>query len=119
MKFVLNINDCVLRNLSPVTEGQVEDDMLTAAHVKAGLSKPTRLRGPSRARSHFSHRRPWVAASAPFLMLAVYHLFMAPEGAGLNGSPNPLRQVIRQDLRALGHHFREDRCRRSAFGQHA
>jgi Na+/melibiose symporter-like transporter len=35
-----------------------------------------------RTRSRFGRRRPWVAASAPILMLAVYQLFMPPEGAG-------------------------------------
>jgi GPH family glycoside/pentoside/hexuronide:cation symporter len=35
-----------------------------------------------RTRSRFGRRRPWVAASAPILMLAVYRLFMPPEGAG-------------------------------------
>jgi len=35
-----------------------------------------------RTRSRFGRRRPWVAASTPILMLAVYQLFMPPEGAG-------------------------------------
>jgi GPH family glycoside/pentoside/hexuronide:cation symporter len=35
-----------------------------------------------RTRSRFGRRRPWVAASAPILMLAVYQLFMPPDGAG-------------------------------------
>jgi Na+/melibiose symporter-like transporter len=35
-----------------------------------------------RTRSRFGRRRPWVAASAPILMLAVYQLFMPPENAG-------------------------------------
>ncbi len=33
-------------------------------------------------RSRWGRRRPWVAASAPLLMLGIYRLFMPPEGAG-------------------------------------
>ena len=34
-------------------------------------------------RSRWGRRRPWVAASAPLLMLSIYRLFMPPEGAGV------------------------------------
>ena len=36
-----------------------------------------------RTRSRFGRRRPWVAASAPFMMLGIYQLFFPPEGAGV------------------------------------
>lgn len=35
-----------------------------------------------RTRTRFGRRRPWVAASAPILMLSIYQLFLPPEGAG-------------------------------------
>jgi GPH family glycoside/pentoside/hexuronide:cation symporter len=35
-----------------------------------------------RTRSRFGRRKPWVAASAPLMMLGIYQLFFPPEGAG-------------------------------------
>jgi Na+/melibiose symporter-like transporter len=33
-------------------------------------------------RSRFGRRRPWILAATPLMMLAIYQLFLPPEGAG-------------------------------------